>query len=79
MEAILERIRSVNAASIELITAQKNTIAELKTKLSEADAEYAAFLEEEGIEDAEAEAFLAQLGEISDALSAVVSEVSVEE
>ena len=79
MEAILERIKEVNAASIQLITGQKNKIVELKTQLASKDSEYAAMLEAEGIEDAETEAFLAQLGGLSDSLSAVVTESSVEE
>ncbi|MDQ2096773.1 MAG: hypothetical protein QQW96_03900 [Tychonema bourrellyi B0820] len=72
MEANLERIRLVIASAIEKITTQKDTIVELKNQLASVSKEYAATLEAEGIEDAQAEAFLSQLDELSNSLSTVV-------
>ncbi|PJE45219.1 MAG: hypothetical protein CUR32_01055 [Flavobacterium sp.] len=72
MEANLERIRLVIASAIEKITTQKDTIVELKNQLASVSEEYAATLEAEGIEDAQAEAFLSQLDELSNSLSTVV-------
>ncbi|MGB8688903.1 MAG: hypothetical protein WCD53_16415 [Microcoleus sp.] len=77
MQAILEQLKATIASATTLITNQKNTIVDLKTQLASASSEYAAFLEAEGIEDAEASAFLAQLEQISQNLSTVISESDV--
>lgn len=74
MEAILQQLKATIASATTLITNQKNTIIDLKTQLASASSEYAEFLAAEGIEDAETAEFLAQLEQISTALSTVISE-----
>jgi hypothetical protein len=76
MQAILEQLKATIASATSLITTQKATIVDLKTQLASASSEYAALLEAEGIEDAEADAFLATLEEISIALEAAVAQNS---
>ncbi|MGB7709258.1 MAG: hypothetical protein WBL95_06915 [Microcoleus sp.] len=73
MQAILEQLKATIASATTLITNQKNTIVDLKTQLASVSSEYASFVEAEDVEDAEAEAFLAQLEQISTALSTVIS------
>ena len=76
MQANLEPIQATIASATALITAQKNTIVDLKTRLSAVSSEYAASIEAEGIEDAETDSFLASLTEISEALEATIAENS---
>jgi hypothetical protein len=76
MEANLERIQAVITSATALITAQKSTIVDLKTRFAAVSSEYAASIEAEGIEDAETDAFLASLTEISAALEATIAENS---
>ena len=74
MEQIVEQIKQAIAAAVSLITAQKQTIAELKGKLAEVSSEYAQFQADETQEDAATDAVFAQLAQIADSLSTVVSE-----
>ena len=76
MEAIVNQIREAIAAATNLIRSQKETINNLRSQLAEVSEEYAEFREQEVQEDAAADAMLAQLEEIAQSLSEVVTEAA---